>query len=333
MNSAAQDRDVLGQPTLGPESGDDRERPLTRRELRARERAELTGPDGTGPDARSRPVALAGPDARSGPHALSGPRAHTYRLPPLLATTPQRANTRPANRWLAKGFSLLAMTFAVALAVATSVPANALLTKSEVQANALAAQGSRVEPAELQELASGSTMAAPIARDGVDVTSAEQVVALSHMRIANTFTNDPHGTIQWPFPVGVPITDGFGPRIAPTDGASTFHQGVDFAPGEGTPIQIIANGVVRQVVAKNDNSCGVHVTIDHLINGQLVSSKYCHMRLGSVRVTEGQQVKVADIVGLVGNTGVSTGAHLHFEILLGGTEPVDPFAWLKANAN
>jgi murein DD-endopeptidase MepM/ murein hydrolase activator NlpD len=56
------------------------------------------------------------------------------------------------------------------------------------------------------------------------------------------------------------------------------------------------------------------------------------MRYGSVRVAEGQQVKVGDILGLVGNTGESTGPHLHLEIHLDGV-PVDPFAWLKANAN
>jgi murein DD-endopeptidase MepM/ murein hydrolase activator NlpD len=57
------------------------------------------------------------------------------------------------------------------------------------------------------------------------------------------------------------------------------------------------------------------------------------MQVGSIQVSQGQTLKVGDIVGLVGNTGVSTGAHLHFEIHLGGSVPVDPYAWLKANAN
>ncbi len=225
------------------------------------------------------------------------------------------------------------MTFAVAIAIATSVPAAALLTGEDVQAEALGAQTAPVAGEKAQALEPTGMTTAHVTRDGVDVTSAEQVAALTHMRIANTFTNDPRGTIQWPFPVGVPISDGFGPRIAPTDGASTFHEGVDFTPGEGTPIQIIADGVVRLVDATGTNSCGVHVMIDHTISGMLVSSVYCHMKAGSVRVVQGQHVKVADIVGLVGNTGVSTGAHLHFEIRLGGTQAVDPFAWLKANAN
>lgn len=226
------------------------------------------------------------------------------------------------------------MTFAAAIAVATSVPAMALLTEDDLRAQAMQVQTSQRIQGEAQQLVSepGSTVA-QITRDGTAITSAEQISALSHMRIADTFTNNPRGTIQWPFPVGVPISDFYGARAAPTEGASTNHLGVDFAPGMGVPIQIIADGVVREVVNTDNGGCGVNVTIDHLIQGALVSSKYCHMKAGSVRVSVGQQVKVADIVGLVGNTGVSTGAHLHFEILLNGTEHTDPLAWLKTNAS
>lgn len=56
------------------------------------------------------------------------------------------------------------------------------------------------------------------------------------------------------------------------------------------------------------------------------------MLYGSIRVAVGQTVTVGTEVGQVGSTGMSTGAYLHFEIHLNGT-PVDPFAWLKANAN
>jgi len=240
---------------------------------------------------------------------------------------------KPRTSGFSKGFSLLAMTFAAGIAVATSVPAMALLTEDDIRAQAIQAQTSERFAGESQKLVSdhGSTVA-QILRDGTAVTSAEQISALSHMRIADTFTNNPRGAVQWPFPVGVPISDDYGARSAPTEGASTNHLGVDFAPGMGVPIQIIADGVVREVVNSDNGGCGVNVTIDHLIQGALVSSKYCHMEAGSVRVSVGQQVKVTDIVGLVGNTGVSTGAHLHFEILLNGTEHTDPFAWLEANA-
>ena len=57
---------------------------------------------------------------------------------------------------------------------------------------------------------------------------------------SNFFINDPNSPIQWPFAVGVPISYGFGMR----DG--TMHEGADFTPGEGSPIQAIADGVVRE---------------------------------------------------------------------------------------
>ena len=88
----------------------------------------------------------------------------------------------------------------------------------------------------------------------------------------------------------------------------------------------------RESVEVSNSGTGNHVVVDHAINGQRVQSVYAHMRYGSIRVAEGQQMKVGDILGLVGNTGESTGPHLHLEIHLDGV-PVDPFAWLKANAN
>lgn len=230
----------------------------------------------------------------------------------------------------------MAMLSVLGIAVATTVPAMALLSEDDVRGRAMSAHFSSpaVSERELQALdsvASGEREA--IVRDSGAATSGEQLSALRSMRIADTFRNNPAGAVQWPFPVGVPISDGFGYRPAPTAGASTDHRGVDFTPGEGVPVQIIADGVVREVVARDDGGCGVNVTIDHMIDGRLVSSRYCHLQAGSVRVSAGQPVAVADIVGRVGNTGISTGAHLHFEIRLNGTEPVDPVAWLKAKAS
>lgn len=230
------------------------------------------------------------------------------------------------------------MLSVLGIAVATTIPAMALLTDADVRDRTTAAHfaAAPASEAEIQAL-DNSSPGSPnereaIIRESGSATSGEQLAALRSMRIADTFRNNPAGAVQWPFPVGVPITSDFGPRVAPTEGASTNHLGVDFAPGAGVPVQIIAAGVVRQVVARDDGGCGVNVTIDHMIGGRLVSSKYCHLQAGSVRVAAGQQVAVADIVGRVGNTGISTGAHLHFEIRLDGTEPVDPVAWLRANA-
>ncbi|MCB1281661.1 MAG: M23 family metallopeptidase, partial [Salinibacterium sp.] len=64
--------------------------------------------------------------------------------------------------------------------------------------------------------------------------------------------------------------------------------------------------------------------------GQKVSSLYAHMQEGTVTVALGEAVTVGQIIGRVGNTGLSMGPHLHFEILLDGVHPTDPYAWLTA---
>lgn len=242
------------------------------------------------------------------------------------------AASRDPGRPFGRGVTLLAMVSVLGIAVGTSIPAMALLTEEQMRAHSVAAQFS-ARSGEVQALGEVSLdEGAAVLRDSGGVTTRQRVAELNSMRIADTFTNNPNGAIQWPFPVGVPISSWYGPREAPTAGASTNHLGVDFTPGAGVPIQIIADGVVRDVVTRGDG-CGVNVTIDHLIDGELVSSKYCHMQTGSVQVSVGQRVSVGDVVGRVGNTGVSTGAHLHLEIRRNGTEPVDPFAWLTANAS
>jgi murein DD-endopeptidase MepM/ murein hydrolase activator NlpD len=241
---------------------------------------------------------------------------------------------RRSRRNIAKGgFSALALIFATGIAVATTMPAEALHAASESQhTNILATEPAAAPALPGQELTTSPEAAgASIARDGYGVRDTAALKAAG-FRIADTFTNNPRGAIQWPFPVGVPISDGFGARESPGGIGSTDHKGVDFAPGQGTPIQSIADGVVSSVQPYDNSGLGVHVIIDHVVDGQKVSSVYGHMLTGSVQVSEGQVVKVAQTVGLVGNTGASTGPHLHLEIRLDGVTPVDPFAWLQTHA-
>ena len=151
-------------------------------------------------------------------------------------------------------------------------------------------------------------------------------------RTLATYVNNPNGVIQWPFVGTVPISDLFGAREAPCSGCSTMHQGIDFDPGEGSPVQIIADGVVTKVNLLDDNGEGVFVEIAHDVAGLKFTSRYCHLLSGSVLVSEGQAVTVTQALAQVGNTGTSTGAHMHFEIHVDGTA-VDPFAWLTSHAN
>ena len=238
------------------------------------------------------------------------------------------------RRALRKLTTVGAMVGAAALLVSTSLPASAFLDTASVSSAAAITPGvSASVPSQNLQVDVAATLAAPT-RDAYTVVSLVQQIAKKYASAARStaYTNDPNGTIQWPFPVPVPITSGFGPRQVDGCGyCSTFHEGVDFNPGAGVPIQAIANGVVSKVEF-DSGGLGNNVTIDHNINGQKVQSIYGHMLTGSVLVVVGQMVKVTDEVGKVGSTGASTGAHLHLEIHLNNT-PVDPFAWLKANAN
>ena len=139
------------------------------------------------------------------------------------------------------------------------------------------------------------------------------------------FTNDQNSPIQWPFAVGVGLSSGFGMRWG------RMHEGLDFTPGEGAPIQAIADGTVR-IATESGGAYGVTVYIDHVIDGQLITSHYAHMQYGSLEVSEGEHVTVGTVVGHTGNTGRSYGAHLHFELLVNGTTPIDPLPWLREHA-
>ncbi|GAA3736373.1 hypothetical protein GCM10022239_10320 [Leifsonia bigeumensis] len=228
---------------------------------------------------------------------------------------------------LSKLMTFGAMVGAGLMMVSTSIPANAFFNPdSSVESAFSAPAESEVQTLEVRPLAENT-----LARDGYTAVSLREQIFLRYGNRNFAYTNDPNGTIQWPFAVAVPISDGFGYRISPCAGCSTDHKGVDFTPGAGAVIQAIADGVVSAVVPSH-YGLGNHVIIDHHINGQLIQSVYAHMADNSMRVVVGQHVKVADEVGLVGSTGESTGAHLHLEIHVNGV-PVDPFAWLKANAN
>jgi murein DD-endopeptidase MepM/ murein hydrolase activator NlpD len=138
------------------------------------------------------------------------------------------------------------------------------------------------------------------------------------------------GSIRWPFPYATSITDGFGERVAPCRGCSSFHKGIDFTPGQGAATYAIASGVVESSVISN-GGLGNEVIINHTIKGQAVQSVYGHLVMKSSPLKAGDTVKVGDFVGLVGRTGTTTGANMHLEIHVNGVA-VDPFAWLENNA-
>lgn len=117
------------------------------------------------------------------------------------------------------------------------------------------------------------------------------------------------------------MTSGFGRRKAPKRGASTYHKGVDWATATGTPVYASSGGVVAK--AGWGSGYGNVVYINHPDGRQ---TRYGH--LSRVLVSAGQSVSQGQRIALSGNTGVSTGPHLHFEILIGGSQ-VNPLNYLN----
>ncbi|SEB43569.1 Peptidase family M23 [Paramicrobacterium humi] len=242
---------------------------------------------------------------------------------------------RSIRRLATKTMSISALLAVGLMTVATSLPANALLSADDVQAQKRVAQlndtyGTDAGSQSMVNNAASADLS--LARDTYGALSAGEAAAQLGIIPEATFTNDPNGTVQWPFAVGVHIGSGYGKRAGCSIGCSTNHLGQDFNPGYGAPIQSIADGVVIEST-DGGGAFGVKIVIEHTINGQMIHSVYGHMIPGSRQVKVGDHVKVGQFIGKTGSTGISTGPHLHLEILINGTEHVDPLAWLYANAN
>jgi murein DD-endopeptidase MepM/ murein hydrolase activator NlpD len=253
-------------------------------------------------------------------------------VPTTRVSSPSAGSLR--HRMLQRFASAGAMAGVALIVVSTTVPANAF-TRAEPAAATVSSASSQPASAaagDTQQLRVEAIASPALARDAYSSLAIVQQVQVESGNQVYSFSNDPNGTVQWPFPGGSPIASGFGPRqVAGCGFCSTNHQGLDFTPGSGTEIQAVAAGVVT-LVENSGSGLGSHVEVDHIINGQKVQSVYGHMQLGSIKVAIGDEVGAGQVLGLVGSTGASTGAHLHLEIHLDGT-PVDPFAWLQANAN
>lgn len=126
------------------------------------------------------------------------------------------------------------------------------------------------------------------------------------------------GPVRNPMTGPYTVTSEFGPR----DGG--FHPGLDLASASAVPI-VAAQGGRVTVAQRNNPTAGNFVVVDH---GGALSTRYLH--LSTLAVTEGQQVGVGQILGTQGNTGHSTGPHLHFEVLVNGLAQ-DPRPWLTGH--
>lgn len=119
---------------------------------------------------------------------------------------------------------------------------------------------------------------------------------------------------------GGEVVSAYGPRMHPILGVVRLHKGVDIDGAMGTPMRAPLDGTV--VVAEERGGYGLTVVIDH--NNQLATLS-AHM--SSIAVTAGQQVRMGDVIGAVGSTGLSTGPHCHFEVRVLGV-PVNAVPYL-----
>ena len=119
----------------------------------------------------------------------------------------------------------------------------------------------------------------------------------------------------------IPLSSNFGRRKSPTKGASSYHKGIDWSVPTGTAVFASCGGTV--VKAGWGSGYGYCVYINHEDGRQ---TRYGH--LSKVLVKAGQTVKQGERIALSGNTGISTGPHLHFEILINGSQ-VNPLKYLN----
>jgi murein DD-endopeptidase MepM/ murein hydrolase activator NlpD len=112
-------------------------------------------------------------------------------------------------------------------------------------------------------------------------------------------------------PVPGPISSRYGMRRHPILGYRRMHSGLDFRARHGTPIVAVTDG--RVTSAGRAGGCGIAVRLDH---GGGLNTRYCHM--SRMAVSRGQDVRRGQVIGYVGSTGLSTGAHLHYEMYRGG---------------
>jgi len=155
------------------------------------------------------------------------------------------------------------------------------------------------------------------AQEAAEAAAREEIRRLTQGS-TGTYTG---GAFAWPS-VSTYITSPYGTRVHPVTGKVKTHSGIDIGAGMGTNIFAAADGTVI-VSGWNSGGYGNYVVIDH---GGGITTLYAHC--SSLLVSRGQKVSRGQVIAKCGSTGMSTGPHLHFEVLKNGAH-TDPYAYLK----
>jgi len=126
-------------------------------------------------------------------------------------------------------------------------------------------------------------------------------------------------------PVNGSILSGYGMRLHPVLRYNRMHEGVDFRADVGTPVYATGDGDVT--ISGRRGSYGIMLVLDH---GHGYETRYAHLSGFADGIRPGVSVKRGDLIGYTGNTGMTQGPHLHYEVRING-EPVDPLNYLIAD--
>lgn len=159
--------------------------------------------------------------------------------------------------------------------------------------------------------------------DSMDLDKRIENISISSSQKDLMLTLIPNGNVISKLRVTAP----FGWRKHPIKKTREFHPGIDLKAKRGTPIKAPANGVV-EFAAHHKRGYGKLIILDHSFGFQ---TRYAHLK--KILVKNGQFIKKGDVIGHVGNTGLSTGPHLHYEVRFIGRllNPINFLKWTKDN--
>lgn len=179
---------------------------------------------------------------------------------------------------------------------------------SSAESDAVSAVSDSSVAAPEENSSSGGEVTTSEPIDSSAVTTSAAVFDFDNIARTTAISSRPNSLYM---PVVGVVSSEYGHRVNPVTGIYTLHSGIDFAADTGTPVYSALAGRVTEV--EESSSYGIYVTVEH--EGG-IETLYAHLSAAKTRV--GAVVKKGDRIGLVGNTGRSTGPHLHFEVSVSG---------------